>query len=178
MKEELSVIKTIDELGRIALPRDIRKLVNMKEGSQVELGVQKDKIIISKYSPMNTLREWSGCIVKALSTVIEHDILLTDLEKVINANKKKYILKTLSGETQELLYKREIVIKKAQEDSMMINIFEESTSEDCCQLIVPVIKNNDIIGSLIVLASEDKCFDDDCVKICKAFANFLDCVIV
>lgn len=172
-----SLIKNIDHLGRIVIPRELRKMLNIKEGEKMELGVEKNKLILTKYSPMTTLREWGNCIISALSTVIEHDILLTDTEKVINSNKKKYLLKELSGTVVELLYRREIVIKKQEEGSNMLDVFTNLEQEYCYELVVPIIKEEDMLGAIIVLGTENKCLDDDVAKICKAFAHFLTCVI-
>ncbi|MBQ8430382.1 MAG: hypothetical protein IJX26_00335 [Clostridia bacterium] len=177
--EETGTVRRIDNLGKITIPKELRDLLNIKEGCQLEIGVgAENNLIIKKYSPMNTLREWATYIVCAIGTVVEHDIILTDSEKVITANKKKYMKKVLSGEAQNFIYKREIVVKKVQDDSNMINIFSEFDQEFCCELIVPIIKNNDVLGSIIVLAVEDKCFDNDTVKVCKAFSEFLSSIIV
>lgn len=176
--EDIGLVKRVDELGRIAVPIEIRRLLNLKEGGQVEFEVSNNKLIVSKYAPMNTLREWASCIISAISSVVEHDIIITDDEKVVDASKKKYLKKLLTNDAQEILYKREIVIKKQQDDSIMINVFSDFDCVCSCQLIVPIVKDNDVLGSIVVLASEDKCFDDDTVKVCKAFSYFLNCVII
>lgn len=171
-------INNIDEMGRVEIPREFRKMLDLKEGSRIEIGVDSGgKIIISKYLPMETLNEWGNAILKAISSVVEHDVVLTDDRKVITASKKKYIGKTLSNECQEIIYKRERVVKKQEEDSNMISIFVDFEQNYTCELIVPIIKDNDILGAIMVLAEENKCFDDDTMKVCKAFANFLSCVI-
>ena len=95
------------------------------------------------------------------------------MEKVIASSKKKYVSKDLSEEVQELIYKKEIVIKKQEDGSEMLNFFTGTPNEFCCQLIVPITKDGDALGSIIILASENKCFDDSSVKICKAFAKYL-----
>ncbi len=171
------LILSIDNLGRVAIPREIRKMLNIKEGEKVELGVEKEKITFTKYSPMSTLREWGACIMSALSSVIEHDIILCDKEKVIASTKKKYLAKSLNPSTIELVYKRDIVIKKIDDGSTMVDIFDDLETDFCCQLIAPIVKEEDLLGSIIVLATENKCFDDDVSKICKAFAHFITCVI-
>ena len=171
-------INNIDEMGRVEIPREFRKMLDLKEGSRIEIGVLNGgKIVISKYLPMETLNEWGGAILKAISSVVDHDVILTDDKKVITASKKKYSNKMLSNECQDLIYKREIVVKKKEENSNMINIFSNFEQVYTCELIVPIIKDNDILGSIMVLAEENKCFDDDTMKVCKAFACFLSCVI-
>lgn len=171
------LILTIDNLGRVAIPREIRKMLNIKEGEKVELGVEGEKIVFTKYSPMSTLREWGACIMSALSSVVEHDILLCDKEKVIASTKKKYLTKCLNSSVIELIYKRDIVIKKVDDGSSMVDIFDDLETDFCCELIAPIVKEEDLLGAIIVLATENKCFDGDVPKICKAFANFITCVI-
>ena len=172
------MINNIDEMGRVEIPREFRKLLDLKEGSRIELGITDgDKVVISKYLPMETLKEWGSAIVKAICSVVDHDVILTDDKKVITSSKKKYLNKSLSNECQEIIYKREIVVKKQDENSNMINIFLNFEQNYTCELIVPIIKDNDILGAIMVLAEENKCFDDDTMKVCKAFASFLSCVI-
>ena len=176
--EELGTIKQIDEMGRVALPRELRKLLNLKEGAKIELGVEDgDKLVIKKYSPMNTLNEWANYIISSISSVVEHDIVLTDVDKELSSSKKKYLNKTLTMVAQEVIYKREIVIKKQQDESNMLDVFNDLEEDFCCELIVPIIKDNDVLGSIMVLAVENKCFDNDTAKVCKAFSNFLSLVI-
>lgn len=172
--EQKGIIRRVDELGRIVLPREMRKMLNVKVGSKLEIGiVDGNKFLLTKYSDMVSLKEYSDAVTSAISVSIDHDVLISDMENVLSSNKKKYINKQLSEEVQELIYKKDIVIKKKDDGSEMLNFFPNTENEFCCQLIVPIIKDGDAIGSIIILASENKCFDDDSVKICKAFAKYL-----
>lgn len=176
-KEICGMINNIDEMGRVEIPREFRKMLDLKEGARIELGIDNGKVIISKYLPMETLEEWSEAIIKSICSVVDHDVILTDDKKVISSSKKKYLGKGLTNDCQEYIYKREIVIKKKEENSNMIDVFANFEQSYSCELIVPIIKDNDILGAIMVLAEENKCFDDDTMKVCKAFASFLSCVI-
>ena len=168
------IVRRVDELGRIVLPREMRKSLNIRVGSKLEIGiVDGNKLLLTKYSDMITLKEYSDAVAEAISVSIEHDILISDMEKILSSSKKKYINKAMSEEVQELIYKKEIVIKKQDDGSKMLDFFNTGTNEYSCQLIVPIIKDGDAIGSVMILALENKCFDDSSVKICKAFAKFL-----
>lgn len=172
--EQKGIIRRVDELGRIVLPREMRKMLNVKVGSKLEIGiVDGNKFLLTKYSDMVSLKEYSDAVTTAISVSIDHDVLISDMENVLSSSKKKYITKQLSEEVQELIYKKDIVIKKKEDGSEMLNFFPNTENEFCCQLIVPITKDGDAIGSIIILASENKCFDDDSVKICKAFAKYL-----
>ncbi|MBE7076355.1 MAG: AbrB/MazE/SpoVT family DNA-binding domain-containing protein [Clostridiales bacterium] len=168
------IVRRVDELGRIVLPREMRKSLNIKEGSKLEIGiVDGNKFLLSKYSDMVSLKEYSDAVASAISVSIEHDVLISDMENILSSSKKKYIGKTLSDTVQELIYKKEIVIKKQDNGSEMLEFFENTPNEFSCQLIVPISKDGDAIGSIIILATENKCFDDGNVKLCKAFAKYL-----
>lgn len=172
--ESKGIVRRVDELGRIVLPREMRKMLNVREGSKLEIGiVDGNKFLLTKYSDMVSLKEYSDAVASAISVSIEHDVLISDMEKILSSNKKKYLGKELTEEVQELIYKKEIVIKKKDDGSEMLNFFVNTTNEFTCQLIVPIIKDGDAIGSIIILAVENKCFDDSSVKICKAFSKYL-----
>ena len=172
--EQKGIIRRVDELGRIVLPREMRKMLNVRVGSKLEIGiVDGNKFLLSKYSDMVSLKEYSDAVANAISVSIDHDVLISDMENILSSNKKKYINKQLSEEVQELIYKKDIVMKKQDDGSVMLNFFPNTENEFCCQLIVPIIKDGDALGSIIILACENKCFDDSSVKICKAFAKYL-----
>lgn len=168
------IVRRVDELGRIVLPREMRKSLNIRVGSKLEIGiVDNNKLLLTKYSDIISLKEYSDAVAEAISVCIEHDVLIADMEKVISSSKKKYLNKEFSDEVQELIYKKDIVIKKQDDGSEMLEFFAGSLNEFSCQLIVPIIKDGDPIGAIIILAVENKCFDDSSIKICKSFANYL-----
>lgn len=168
------IVRRVDELGRIVLPREMRKSLNIRVGSKLEIGiVDGNKLLLTKYSDMVSLKEYSDAVAEAISVSIEHDVLISDMEKILSSSKKKYINKEFSEEVQELIYKKDIVVKKQADGSEMLEFFSGIENEFSCQLIVPIVKDGDAIGSIVILAVENKCFDDSSVKICKAFAKYL-----
>jgi len=172
--EGKGIVRRVDELGRIVLPREMRKMLDIKEGTRLQIGiVEGDKFLLSKYLPMNSMRDYAPTAISAMQCVIEHDILITNLEQVVCANKKKYVDKTLHGEAQDVLYKRDIVVRKSQDDSKMLKIIKEFDISPICELFVPIAKDGDILGGIIVIAMEDKCFDEATIKVAKTYAKFL-----
>jgi len=168
------VVRRVDELGRIVLPREMRKMLNIKEGTRLQIGiVEGDKFLLSKYMPMNNMRDYAPTAINAMQCVIEHDIIICDLEQVVCSNKKKYLDKTIHGEAQDVLYKRDIVVRKCQDDSKMLQVVKEFNLSPICQLFVPIIKDGDVFGGIIVVAMEDKCFDEGTIKVAKSYAKFL-----
>ena len=113
--EQKGIIRRVDELGRIVLPREMRKMLNIRIGTKLEIGiVDGNKFLLSKYSDMASLKEYSNAVANAISVSIDHDVLISDMENILSSNRKKYIGKQLSEEVQELIYKKDIVVKKAR----------------------------------------------------------------
>ena len=172
--EGKGIVRRVDELGRIVLPREMRKMLDIREGTRLQIGiVEGDKFLLSKYMPMNNMRDYAPTAIGAMQCVIEHDILITDLEQVVCANKKKYLDKKLHGEAVDVLYKRDIVVRKSQDDSKMLQVVKEFAISPICELFVPIVKDSDVLGGIIVVAMEDKCFDEGTVKVAKSYAKFL-----
>lgn len=172
--EGKGVVRRVDELGRIVLPREMRKLLDIKEGCRLQIGiVDGDKFLLSKYMPMNNMKDYAPTAINAMESVIEHDILICDLEQVVCTNKKKYTDKKLHVETQDLLYKRDVVVRKSQDNSKMLQVVKEFDIHPICELFVPIVKDGDVLGGIIVVAMEDKCFDDGTIKVAKSYAKFL-----
>ena len=172
--ESKGIVRRVDELGRIVLPREMRKSLNVRIGTKLEIGiVDGNKFLLSKYSDIATLKEYSDAVADAIGVSIEHDVLISDMEDILSSNRKKYIGKHLTEEVQELIYAKEIVIKKKDSGSQMLEFFSGGQNDYSCQLIVPITKDGDAVGSIIILATENKCFDDSHIGICKAFAKYL-----
>ena len=172
--EGRGIVRRVDELGRIVLPREMRKMLDIKEGTRLQIGiVEGDKFLLSRYMPMNSMRDYAPTVISAMQSVVEHDILICNLEQVVCSNKKKYLDKKLHGESQDVLYKRDIVVRKSQDDSKMLQIVKEFNLSPICQLFAPIVKDGDVLGGIIVIAMEDKCFDEGTVKVAKSYAKFL-----
>ena len=72
------VIRRIDELGRIVIPKEIRKNLRIKNGESVEIFVEGDSIILKKFSQIESLENVSVNYVEAFNQIIKHNIIVTD----------------------------------------------------------------------------------------------------
>ena len=77
------VIRRIDELGRIVIPKEIRKNLRIKNGDSLEIFLESDNIILKKYSQLETIENVSVDYVEAFNSIIKHNIIVTDRDKVI-----------------------------------------------------------------------------------------------
>ena len=87
------VIRRIDELGRIVIPKEIRKSLRIKNGESLEVYLDGDSIILKKFSQIESLESISVDYVEAFNQIIKHNIIVTDRDKVVAVSgplKKKY----------------------------------------------------------------------------------------
>ena len=87
------IIRRIDELGRIVIPKEIRKNLRIKNGESLEIFVDDEDIILKRYSPVESLDTIALKFVNTFNQVIKHNVIVTDRNKVIaiaGPLKKKY----------------------------------------------------------------------------------------
>ena len=167
----IGVVRRVDDLGRIVIPKEIRKTLRIRDGEALEIFVEKDMIALKKYSTMKDLDDVSADLANSINQTLLKDVLVTDLDKVIatSVNKSdKYMEKRLSKYLENQMLTREIVIEKN-----IINIeFIDSTREKCSYVISPIISSGDAIGSVIVFSNTESISDLE-VKMAALSANFL-----
>ena len=101
------VVRRIDDLGRIVIPKEIRKTLRIKEGDPLEIFTDKDgEIILKKYSPIGELSEFAINYAETLAKTTGHIACITDKDTVIavsGAPKKEFLQQNLSQELEEVM---------------------------------------------------------------------------
>lgn len=145
------VVRRIDELGRIVIPKEIRKNLSIKQGENLEIFVgDNETISLKKYSTLSKFNEIGKVITNSLSQMINKEVLITDTDNIIEYSGKRDILNKPIGENLlKILENRVKVIEKKKSNIIIVDI-EESLS----YIIEPLILNGDLIGGLIVLSNE------------------------
>ena len=112
------IIRRIDDLGRIVIPKEIRKNLRIKEGENLEIFVQNEEIILRKYSMMNKISDLALELTDAIYTFMKHSIFITDTDQIVAGSgplKKKYLNKPISEFISESIKRRdkmlEIILK-------------------------------------------------------------------
>ena len=165
------IIRRIDDLGRIVIPKEIRKTLRIKNGENLEIFVnENENIILKKYSQINKLKDLSEEIAETINRIIKKTIIITNTEKIVTVkvnNKNKYENQNISEEIIKKIYNRKEIHQK---EFLKIKITTEE--EEISYALVPIIASGDIIGSVIVL-SEDKTLEKQDFIITKIVADFL-----
>lgn len=156
------VVRRIDELGRIVIPKEIRKNFRIKEGENVEIYIDDNNIILKKYSELKNVSDISSNIIDSVFSVINKDIIITDMSNIMELSsslKNVFFNKELSVEYQSMLSKREKIIQKSSK-----NLCITDQIVDYSYIVNPMIVNGDLIGS-IVLLSKDTITNNDIIVV-------------
>ena len=147
------IVRRIDELGRIVIPKEIRKTLHIKNGENLEIFINDDQIILKKYSELGNLSELSDTIAQTLNLYLKTSVLISDTDKFISISgplKKQYQNKEISETILKYINARKIVTVQDKK----INLTKDKT-EDGNIVISPIIANGDEIGSIVVVSNEE-----------------------
>ncbi len=147
------IVRRIDELGRIVIPKEIRKTLHIKNGENLEIFTQNDNIVLKKYSELGNLKELSDTITKSLNQLLKENILITDTDKFISIEgklKNKYLKQEISEQILKYINERKTVILKNQ----ALN-FTKDSKETGNIIISPIISNGDALGSSIIITDKN-----------------------
>ena len=104
------IVRRIDDLGRIVVPKEIRRTLRIREGDPLEIFTSREgEIMLKKYSPVGELGEFAASYAQALAQTVEALVCITDRDYVIaaaGAGKKEIEGEHLSEEMEELIEKR------------------------------------------------------------------------
>ena len=137
---KIGALRRIDNLGRIVIPKSIRKILKIKSGDNLQIFIDGKNITIKKYSELEKLKTIQTTLKQTLEDLIKKEIYITDREKVLipiinNPQLKEEII--------DIIELRKLTIKK-----------EEIQNKKKITTIIPIIVNGDIYGSVMIFSKE------------------------
>ena len=173
------VVRRIDDLGRIVIPKEIRKVLRIKEGDPLEIFTDKEgEVILKKYSPIGELSEFASGYAETLSKTTGHIACITDKDSVIavsGGSKKEFLEQDLSKELEQLMDDKEVYISK-DNDEVSIPVIKNDNKDRKfnSQVVYPIIAQGDVIGSVILLSKDPKTkMGETEQKVVESAAGFL-----
>ena len=153
------ITRKIDELGRIVIPKEIRRTLRIREGTPLEIFTEKNgEIILRKYSPMGELVAFAVQYADSLAATSGMMICITDLEQVIAAAggaKKDYLGKEISEKLDRLIEER-MLSQAMPEEKRYVPIIKEPVEDKFAQTVCPIICQGDVIGAVVIMAKDGK----------------------
>ena len=108
------IVRRIDDLGRVVIPKEIRRTLRIREGDPLEIFTDRDGgVILKKYSPIGELTDFSKEYAEALQQSTGHIILISDNDAFISVSgtsKKEFLERKISDELEDIMDKRKSVV--------------------------------------------------------------------
>ena len=169
------IIRRIDELGRIVIPKEIRRSLRIKESESIEIFIDDESIILKKYSIIKNLNDFAQNMADAIHSFIDHSVIITDNDSILAASgqlKKDLLGKNIGVDLDSKLTRREEMLEKHKKN---IKITNEDL--ECTYAVSPIIINGDTIGLVMIISNENPVdeLDFKLVQIAsKFFSNHLE----
>jgi len=152
------IIRRIDDLGRIVIPKEIRKNLRIKEGDNLEIFVVNEDIILKKYSMMNKINDLAQELTDAIYTFMKHSIFITDTDQVVAASgslKKRYLNKNISDFITESIKRRDKILENHFKE---LNFIEDEKLT-CSYVLSTILVNGEATGMILIISEEEKMSD-------------------
>ena len=170
-----NIVRNIDEFGRLTLPKDIRKRLNIKEEEFVELVFNDNEIVLKKHLPMTQKDEFYQSYAETISLGTGKNVAISDRDRIVATAgtddfNKKYYNKPVSSHLDEIIKGRTATTLE-KEDNIS---FAHGLNETSRCIIVPICEKDKILGTVIICSDfADTDVDEFLMKIGSIAANFL-----
>lgn len=153
------IVRRIDDLGRVVIPKEIRRTLRIREGDPLEIFTDKEgEVILKKYSPIGELSDFATQYAESLHKTSGHITCITDRDSIIavsGAAKKEFLEKQLSSDIDRIIEeKTTLLIKSSEEKPISILADESGDRKYTSQVVSPIISEGDPIGAVILISTD------------------------
>lgn len=175
--QDTGIVRRIDELGRVVIPKELRKTLRIREGDPLEIYTNKDELIFKKYSPISTINDYAEAVADGIEEVIEKTCIITDNDAVIyvSGKRKDAVGKNISGDLEKILRDRKSLVLNKSDGGNIVSVIKGEDMRAENQIIVPIVSvSGDCYGSVLVYDTDkDARFSANDVRFAKLGAAFL-----
>lgn len=169
------IVRRIDDLGRVVIPKEIRRTLRIREGDPLEIFVDRDgEVILKKYSPIGELGDFAKEYAESLSDSMNHIAIITDRDVMIavaGASKKDFLDKPISEDIEQAMEERKTIVNSTAGEYAIVRERIEPFSS---RVIAPIIAAGDPIGAVLMVSREENIKMGDLEKkLCETAAGFL-----
>lgn len=153
------IVRRIDDLGRVVVPKEIRRTLRIREGDPLEIFTDREgEIILKKYSPIGELSLFARQYAESMAQTTGYIVCISDRDQVIAATgaaKKELLDKPISRQLESLMTEREALVS-GKDGKNMIPVVMGQTEEYSALAAQPIICEGDVIGEVMLLSKEEK----------------------
>ena len=169
------IVRRIDDLGRVVIPKEIRRTIRIREGDPLEIYTDKDGgVIFKKYSLLGGLSDFAAQLCESLNKTMGRVAVITDRDACIavaGTARRELTDKRISPELEQIMEGRQIY--QAQPGSAPVAVSEES-DKYLALCAAPILSEGDVLGCVVFAGSDpDQASDDTEYKLAQTIAGFL-----
>ena len=169
------IVRRIDDLGRVVIPKEIRRTMRIREGSPLEIYTDREgEVIFKKYSPVGEMAPFAYQYVDTLNKVCQMSVAVTDRDTIIacaGVSRKEYAEKKITEDYESTIETRNMYIWK--NGSPRVQICEGGAY---VKYAMPIVSEGDIVGSIACISNEENMVTDANsteAKLIQTAASFL-----
>lgn len=149
------IVRRIDDLGRVVIPKEIRRTMRIREGDPLEIYTAVDgEVIFKKYSPMGEMSEFASAYADVLHRAIGEPVLISDRDRIVasaGCTKRDTGEKRISSDLENMMENRENYVKSADKKPL----YPIADFEKCAAAAYTILSNGDVSGAVILLENRD-----------------------
>lgn len=153
------IVRRIDDLGRVVVPKEIRRTLRIREGDPMEIFTDREgEIILKKYSPIGELGMFAQQYADAVNHVLGHIVCISDKDQIIAASgipKREIVGTSIHRDLENAMENRQTFLAR-RGDKNFISITQNREEDFQAQAIATIICEGDAIGSVLILSRESK----------------------
>ncbi len=161
------IVRRIDDLGRVVIPKEIRRTMRIREGDPLEIFVDREgEVILKKYSPIGELSEFAKEYAESINESLGQIVFITDRDNIIavsGASKKDFLGKPIGNLVEKSMEERRSVINNysdmngySKPGSIVADDSGEESYRFRGEMIAPIVAQGDPIGAVIICAKDLK----------------------
>lgn len=175
------IVRRIDDLGRVVIPKEIRRTLRIREGDPLEIFVDRDgEVILKKYSPIGELGDFAKEYADSLYEAIGHTALIADRDAIIavaGAPKKEFLNKSNGSLVERAMEERKTILLAKATDTRTRGTLVGDDEDDerfTAYVIAPIVSGGDPIGAVVLCSREpETTMTETEQKLAETAAGFL-----
>lgn len=152
------IVRRIDDLGRVVVPKEIRRTLRIREGDPMEIFTDREgEIILKKYSPIGELGSFSQQYADAVYQATKYPVLICDKDQFIAAaglSKKDFVGSSIHSDLENAIDLRQCIFAK-KSDQDFINLCSSNQPSFYSQAISTIICAGDAVGAIAILSIQE-----------------------
>ncbi|NLV21205.1 MAG: stage V sporulation protein T [Syntrophomonadaceae bacterium] len=156
------IVRRIDDLGRVVIPKEIRRTLRIREGDPLEIFVDREgEVILKKYSPIGELGDFAKEYAESLYETVGHISMIADRDVIIavaGGNKREFLSKPIGRLLEKSLEERNTIImnglENANDENLQVIQMDDREYTIKSQVVAPIITQGDPIGAVLIVSKD------------------------